>query len=221
MDFSKLDRIANEALDWPSRARALGELLTPAHVQTATEYLLAIRDLQKKVEDEIGPMVQSAHATHKRTVEFRKAAEEPLKEAEVFIKNILADYSELEHRRLLTRESERESEVKKLAAARADAGDPIETLPVVYEEPTSVVQGISTRQNFKAEVTDMKAFLLAMVETLDDDAFRRLVKINQRILNEVADNLGPGVQLPGLTVTAHRVVTFKPSRVRQEETWEV
>ena len=220
-DYKKLDRLANQAIDMPTRAHALRELLTPADVKEATECLLAVRDMQGRVEQEIGPLVKSAHATHKRAVEFRKSVEEPLREAEGILKMALADYSDLEHHRLLKVEANREAEVEKLAAARANAGDPIDVLPVVYEKPTSVVQGISTKQTFKPSVTDIKAFLRAIVDTLEDDELRRLISFKQSILQVIADDLGAGGDFPGLTVTAHRIVRFKPADVKQEEpTWE-
>jgi hypothetical protein len=223
MDLSTLDRVANQAIEISERAHALRELLTPADVKEATECLLVVRQMQGTVEEEIGPLVKAAHTTHKRAVEFRKSADEPLREAEGILKMALADYSDLEHHRLLKAEAAREAEVAKLAAARADAGDPIDTMPVVYAKPTSVVQGISTKQSFKPSVTDIKAFLRAIVDTLEDDDLRRLITFKQSILQVIADDLGAGVDFPGLTVTAHRIVRFKPADVKQEEPsqWEV
>ena len=212
--------VITEALTWPERAQALA-IVSPESYTFGADLLLGIKDLRKRIADTFGPHVKRAFDAHRALVAEQRTAEAPLMDAERIIKDRLRAYDDEqerirreEARRLeaIARQQEAERQLAAALAAEA-AGDTTEADAIINEAPAPVVvqvekatpkvAGISYRETWAAEVTDLAA-LVRHVAAHPEHA--NLLTANQTALNALARGLKAAMSIPGVRAVATRDV---------------
>lgn len=227
-DALVIDRASvDEALTWPERARAVVIATADAYV-LAAELTKGIKALRARIAETFDPHIQRAHQAHKALVAEKAAAERPLTEAETVIKGKLIAYDAEQDRirraeeRRLAEEARKAEEARRLDEAAAmemdaiAAGDPglqaeAEAListpvlaPVIsLPKATPKVDGISFRETWGGEVTD----LLALVKHIAaHPEHLNLVAPNTTAINGLARSLRQSLNIPGIRAVASRQV---------------
>lgn len=213
-------QVEAQALAWPERAGSLAVVDGPSYNQAA-QWLLGIKDLRKEIEDTFGPIIRAAHAAHREAVAQRKKVEAPLEEAERTLKRGLAAYDTEQERlrrdeeRRLQEEARQRDEARRLdeaaqleaeALATDDPGKLLEAndlieqpapapMPVFVPKATPTIAGVSYRERWGGEITDLKA-LVAYVAA--HPQYLHLLTPNLTAINQLARSLKGQLQIPGL-----------------------
>ena len=115
--------LEQQALALPDQATALLIVDIDSYMQ-ASELLLTIKDLLRKIEDTFTPMTQIAHAAWKETIAQRKRHEDPLLTAEAILKARISTYRDTQERQRLIAEQEAQQAAQLQEAVDAErAGD--------------------------------------------------------------------------------------------------
>ena len=83
--------LTTETQSWPDRARAI-QVTTGGQYAAVAQMLVGIKTLRNQVDQVIGPVVRDAHTAHKSALALKKAADDPLDEAERILKERMVDY---------------------------------------------------------------------------------------------------------------------------------
>lgn len=204
--------IEAKALSLPEMARAL-VIKDQAGFERGGQVLKDIKAMRSEINDTFDPIIKKAHEAHKEAVAKKKQIEAPLLEAEGIVKNGLAAYHEEQERIRLEAQRKAEEEAKKvaeeeqLAAALAAENDgckeeaeaiinsPIALVrPIVPKAPTAA-PGVSFRQNYSAEVIDLRALLRAIAE---GKVPIQAIEANMTFLNQQARSLQTAFNFPGV-----------------------
>jgi len=190
--------------------------------QEAADTLSVIKVLRKKVKDTFGSNTKKAHAAWTAAKATEKEFDDPLKEAEQFVKNAVLDYdSELQReaqrkaaeearQRFEEEEKKRKAEaeilrqdgLEKEAKQRLERKEEIVVAPV--EVPKSEVKGITITEHWSAEVADLYLLCKAIVEKkvpID------MVMPNFSRLNQVARDCKGNLNYPGVTTICTKSVS--------------
>lgn len=212
--------VVEKALAYPDQARSL-RITDAGTYQAACDFLMGIKALRAEIADTFEPHVKRAHEAHKALLKEQKDAEAPLIEAERIAKAALVVYDQEQERirrdeqRRLQEQLRREEEERRLAEAvdLEQAGEQAEAdalisapvdVPVVAVAPmTPKVSGISYRETWSAEVTDLAA-LVAYVAR--HSQFAGLLSPNMPALNGQARSLKGQLQIPGVKAICTRDV---------------
>lgn len=180
----------------------------------AGAYLLRVKEARKKLTDALEPFVQSAHKVWK---EARKRADEfygPVDEAEAIVKPAMAAWWEKEERERLRKQQEADlaaqkaeeerivaeavkaAEIGNHAAADAILEQPVMVAPVVMPA-ASQVKGVSMRELWQYELTDLKALIKAVAE---GKVPMGAVSANAAFLGQQARSLKGEMKYPGVRV---------------------
>lgn len=214
---------------WPDRAKALA-IVDSATCVTASELLKGIKDLRKEIDDTFDGIIAKAFAAHRESCAQKKRHEAPLVEAEAILKRGLSAYEteqELrrrEEQRRLQAQALKDAEDRLLAEAAdlervALAGpepdidalseahrlleEPIDVPSVIVPKRTPTVSGVSYRELWRAEVTDLKALCRAIA---DGSQPVTLVTANASALNGLARSLKGAARVPGVKFVSERTV---------------
>ena len=161
--------------------------------EDAKEFLLKILAAKKRVHDWIDPVVLKAHEAHKEATKIRKAALQPLEEAEGFIRPKIANYLE-KQRAVLQHLDER------LQAEAAGRGLPVLESPVFKDE------NVSTRKVTKYRVTDLMALVKAVAKgKVPIDA----VTYDADFLRDITKAMGDKLNYPGVEVYTEESLVVK------------
>jgi colicin import membrane protein len=212
--------LEEKAVSWPERAGALA-VTDAATFETAGGLLRDIKTLRKEIAESCDPVVKAAHEAHKKAVKQKKDLEAPLLKAEKIIKDRMGEYAEAEERR------RREEEARLAAEARAqeeearlreaeqlekagehEAAEEVISAPSVAPPPVvpravPKTAGVSTRENWSAQVTSLEALVKAVAE---GKASIGLVQANETALNGMARSLKGSMQVPGVKAICKRGV---------------
>jgi hypothetical protein len=209
-----------KALTYPDQARALAITDTVSYAQ-ACEFLKGIKALRTEIAETFEPHIKRAHEAHKALLKEKADAEAPLADAERITKAALVVYDQTQERmrreeqQRLQAELHRQEEERRLqeAIALEAAGETAEAVavldepiaaPVVAVAPmTPKVSGISYRETWSAEVTDLSA-LVAYVATRPE--FAGLLTPNMPALNAQARSLKGQLRMPGVKAVCTRDV---------------
>lgn len=204
--------LEQQALAIPDQALAL-MIVGEETYRHATELLLTIKDLRKEIEATFAPIIEKAFAAHKEAVAQRKRHEEPLIKAEGILKPRMAAY--LEEQESQRREAERKAqEAAQLqeavnAEAMGDVGGVEAALngygvaSVIVPSSVPKVEGISTRDVWSGEVTN----LLALVRTVaEGKAPLEFLTINPTFLNQMARAMKQNLRYPGVRAVCTKTV---------------
>lgn len=182
--------------------------------EAAAKYLQTIKAARKKVAEILDPFVQAAHGAWKKAVAERNKYDEPLDDAEAIVKPAMAKwYGEEQERiaaeqRRLEAESRKREEDRRLAdAIVADQNGDSEGAESLLEQPINVapvvlpaapkVSGISMRENWKFEVTNLMELAKAVVAGKVPLA---AISANENFLGQQARSLKKEMTYPGVRV---------------------
>lgn len=157
------------------------------------------REAQRAAEAEQRRLEAEAREKHQAELERAKAeASEREREALEKAEELAQAGKPEEADRLL---EEYEIEARHVAATIPP--EPAPTVPTVHVPETPKASGVSYRDNWKAEVTDLDALLQAIVE---GKAPKSLVKIDSAKLNQLAKAMKDELRYPGVRAYNDRVV---------------
>lgn len=213
--------VETKALAWPDKASAL-RIVDTTTFQAAGSMLVDIRSLRGEIDAAFDPTIKAAHNAHKTACAAKKKVEAPLAEAETTIKRMMATYQTEQERRQreaqaqLDAEMKRIEEEKRLAAAEkmVDAGLPevaesLLSAPVVVAPvrvaPLAKADGVSFRETWRAEVTD----LIDLVKWCGTrpDMIPLLLQPNQTGLNQLARTQKQNMSIPGVRAVSDKTVS--------------
>lgn len=223
--------VTAEALTWPDRARAA--LVTDdVSYRSAASLLLGIKDLRKAADAAFDPIITAAHAAHKTAIAQKMQAEGPLIEAERIIKASLRTFDDVQEAERQRRQREadeqarREEEDRVLAQAAALEAEghewndpvslkqaeqlveeaiqaPMQPVAPVVQKATPAVAGISFREEWKFEVTDLRA-LVQHVATHPEHS--NLLQANTAAIGGLVRSLKSHTNIPGVRAFAQKAV---------------
>lgn len=182
--------------------------------EAASHLLLGIQALLKEAEDFFREPKSKAAQAHQSICAAERKITDPLTKARDTLKNKMATYKawEQEQAELANRKAreqaaaehaldveiqleEAESRGASLQEIRAIMTQP-SSLPQPAAKPVASVRGISVREDWFAEITDLPAFLQA---ALADKTLLSVIDINQSKLNQLARLMKGTLQdVPGL-----------------------
>jgi uncharacterized membrane protein YqiK len=214
-----------KALALPDQARAL-TITDQATCDAAGEFLRGVATLRKEIVEHHAPLKQKAFEAHRAICDAEKRLLAPVAEAEAAVKRTMGTYLQEQERKRLEAEAEARRAAEEAARQQQqaaaleaiDAGATIEeaeaivTAPVfvapVVAPPAPKPKGISTREIWKAEVTDKRAVLAHVLATWP--ALSHLVTVDESQLNKLANSQRQLFNVPGarafpVTTTSVRV----------------
>jgi hypothetical protein len=211
--MNEITVIENKVNPAIAEAQAMVISNNPQYIK-ATDFLKAIKALEKEVEAAFDPAIEAAHRSHKIAIEQKDKYFKPLINAEKLIKGKIGDFLAEEERKRkeeeekLRREAEKkEAELKKKAeAARANGN---EKAAEKYEEkannviaPTLAptvekVKGVTFSDLWYAEVVDLK--LLPKEYMLPD----------MPKLNKLAEAMKDSVVVPGVVFKSKKIISSR------------
>ena len=199
------------------------KIVTQEQYTGAGEKLRGIKALMQKVNATFDPIISKAYAAHKEAVQQKKNHEAPLIEAEGIYKRGLLSYQQ-EQERIRREEQARVDEIARkerekleARAAAAEAKGKQEkaeelrvqaaTVPApVVQIETPKVAGISTRETYKATVTDFKALLQGVI---DGKVPEGAVMANDAFLNAQARLQKTALNYPGVRVHTEQIMSSR------------
>ena len=184
-------------------------------------FLRTIASYMKKVGEVFDPIVEAAHRAHKVALEQRTRMLEPAQAASRMVKGEMATFEQAERDRVAAEQRKAEAERGRLEdderlrnatrleqqgkpeAAAAALTAPVEVpvfTPPVQAAPRA--EGISFRDSWSAEVTD----LLALARAVADGVVAPTLLIpNQPALNKMAVALKGELRIPGVQPRCERI----------------
>jgi hypothetical protein len=198
--------------NWAERAK-MTAVTSDRDYQLAAEYLQDIKALRAEIAAACDPVIRAAHLAHKAATAQKAELERELVEADRLIRQKLSGYIAEQHRiaaaqkaaaaaeaRAAQEAAEREAkaleQVGETALAeleRAEAAVPV-AAPTAH---TVAAAGVSSREKWDAEVTDLPAFLRAIVA---GEIPQGAVLVNEALLRKMAGALKEELKWPGVTV---------------------
>jgi hypothetical protein len=160
------------ALSVPDQAKQITAIQTNEDYIRASDILLTIKEIRKKIEKTFKPIKQKMDAAKKEVLDQEKAADWPLVEAENYIKPLIAGYMAEQERRRKEEENrlreiarKEEEELQLQAALQAEAegqkeeaeaiiSAPVQAAPVVVPKTIPKVAGVTMVKQWKFRVVD-------------------------------------------------------------------
>jgi hypothetical protein len=207
--------LQHQATEWTELAKST-VVVDALSYEIAATHLQAIKALQAEADETFDPIIKRAHETHKEALAQKKHITDPLTQAEAVLKRSMASYVQdqerkrLEEERRLREQAEleaaqaREAEIEEAEAhgatveeVQAIAQSPLRVSPVITAPVTTRVQGIISREVWKAEVTN----LIALVKFVSaNPQFISLIQPNTAAINGLARSLRSTMNIPGVRV---------------------
>jgi len=215
--------VEKEAMSLVTQANAI-VISDNASYKTAMDMLPKIKVARKVVKNVFGSVADQAYKAWKAAKDVYNKFEAPLVEAETRLKNDGGKWqyeqqqkADEERRVLEARKEEREEErQKKLAKELAKSGQkelakavleqPIVVAPIEVKSEPPKVEGVSFRENWKAEVIDLKALAKYV---LSNPSMINLLLPNMPALNSMAKGMKANMSIPGVKVVSERVVSSR------------
>lgn len=219
--------VEQHALTVLEQATAL-TIQTAEQYVAAAELLKAVKATQAEIAATFDPAITAAHAAHKATLAAKAKHFAPTEQAERLIKDKLRDYDEAQERirqeeaRRLAEEARRAEETRRvaeaaalereavatgdaslLAEAEAIISEPVVAPVVIVPKATPTVAGISYRETWKAEVTDLAQLVRAAAT---NPTLIALLQPNTTAINGMARALKGTMRVPGVRVYSERGV---------------
>jgi len=197
-----------------ARAAAIAIVDAPSFTIAGNLYT-EIKGRMKKVHKILDPFVDRAYKAYKADYAERDRYLAPLEEAEALLKKPLGEWQAAEKRkqeeaqRALEAQARKEAEEAQIAQAEAAAAagnkemaeeiisQPTVAAPVVAPKIVPKVAGLSFRDSYSAQVTDLKALLKGVLEGTVPMA---AIEANQSFLNTQARALKAELKYPGVRV---------------------
>jgi len=199
------------------------EIVDALTYERAVEYAKGIKAVGKDIELFCEEGIKSAHATWKTLLAARDEKLKPLQEAEKILKGKMIRFTEEEERKRKIEEARLREEMRKkdeelrlAQAAELEKEGRIEEAAQIIEEPvyTPAVtlpkveqpKGVSYRENWSAQVTDLKALCRAVVEGRVPEA---AISPNMTVLNQQARSLKSALNWPGVKVISEKTAALR------------
>lgn len=216
------EELQQEAAPWPLQAVELN-IADQASMDAAGRMLHDIKLLRSRIAETFDPLIKKAHELHKAEVARKRELEAELVEAEGTIKRKVSVFVAAQERRAREQaaieEAARREEQKKAEeeatqleamgepemaeAVRETADEQSAPLPV---PAVPKARGVQTRDNWKAEVTDMKALVAAVAA---GEVPIAVLKVDTKVLGQQARSLKKELAWPGVRVWNDKVVATR------------
>ncbi|MBN2118540.1 MAG: hypothetical protein JW730_18345 [Anaerolineales bacterium] len=223
------ERLEQTALSWPDRAKAVSIVDQPSYDMAAT-LLIDIAALEAEIKEHHAPIKEAAFRAHKVAVAAEKRLLDPLASAKGILKLTISAW-EIEQERI-RRELERQAEEKqrKLAEeaalqaaieAEQNGASAAEAESILQEQlaapvPRPVIQptfqrmsGVSTRQNWHAEVTNLRELARAVGEGRISENY---IEPNMTALNSAARAEKGTLRIPGVRAVLDTGISVRGAR---------
>jgi uncharacterized protein (DUF3084 family) len=202
------EAIEPEVVEVVEKAPAYMVIETVDQANQVAAYLKQIRAVRTKIEEWFAPMRDSAHKAWKAIVARQNELDKRPSEIEAVCKRMLAAWQDAEAQRIEAEQKRLDDEARKAAVAAALAeGDTQQakaiqkgTVAVVSSQvvaPAAKVAGVTARQLWQAEVTDLKALVKAVAS---GKASATYLLPNMTALNAVARATNGNVTIAGVTI---------------------
>jgi hypothetical protein len=221
LDQAKVKVVERDADDIVVRAGTLA-VANKKDMDYASAMMSGIKALIEQANDVFDPPIAAAHASHKAALAAKKKITDPLQRALTSVKVKVAAYvNEQERIATAARRAEeerlrkRDEELRLAEALRLEeegkaeqAEQLIDTpakiaAPIIMTPPPPKVEGISTAKKYRAEITDVDAFLgWAMAQ----GSFELFFNVNQSALDRLARERKETLDIPGVKLIVDRVV---------------
>lgn len=224
MEADPTEQVRRESATYPMQAKEIAAaIVSDAGYDAAAAFLVAVKGFRKRVEIAFGPAVKKALEAYRAVLELRRTADAPLDEAEGILKPALAAWASaqdkkrfIERDRLIAEQFKKAAEERQAQAAEAKArGDVAAAKAVENAPPPALVlpavekatpEGISYREAWKVEVTDLRLLVNAIAQ---GTAPLAAVEANLTFLGQQARSLKAELSLPGVRVWSEKSVAVK------------
>jgi len=193
-----------------SRAEQI-EVANPENAKVAGAMLTSLAGRRKAIEEERFKITRPLDEAKKRAMEWFKPAIEKLQTAEAIVRRKLTGFLEEEERQRKAAEAKAAEAARKEAerlakrAETAEAKGKVEEAAVLREladapapviaAPATRVSGISSRENWSAQVTDKAALVKAAAE---NPAYLAYLEPDMKSLNALARAQKNALAIPGV-----------------------
>ena len=218
--------LQHEADSWIGLAEAL-KVVDALSYEIAGTHLHAIKALQGEADATFDPIISKAHQAHAEALKQKRRITDPLTRAESLLKRNMGSYiqeqqrKQREEERRLREEAERvaaearEVEIEEAEATGATTEEvaaiiqaPLRVAPVVTAPATPRMQGISSRENWKAEVTNLLALIKFVAA---NPQFANLLQPNTVAIGGMARSMRSAMNIPGIKVWSESNIAAKRS----------
>ena len=191
----------------------------------AAKSVKRIREIRKHIGEVYDPIQKRERETVKATREERRKYEDPLALAEKHARGEIARFDQEQERLRMEEQRKAEEEARKAdeerrlqeaQAAEQNGAKPAvlnrileqqSVTPVPKAAPTyQKASGVGTRENWSAEVTDMRALAEAVSK---GKVSINALQANQTFLNQQARSMKDTLQIPGVRAVVTRGTTFR------------
>lgn len=216
-------KLGQERGELVSLAGAL-TITSSAEYERAGRHLTTIKALLGKIRETFDPIVRAAHEAHRIATSKRAEHADPLLEAERTIKGKMGSYLADEERKRRAEEArlaaiarEQEEQARLEEAVALEAAGEGEAALAVLEEPALPppppvaaqpprASGVSARDSYSAEVTDLLALVRAVAEGKAPVTY---LLANTSTLNQWAKATRGTVKLPGVVVRVQKIMSAR------------
>lgn len=191
MQEESVEKLEQKALSIPDKVKTI-EVKDNETLNVANRYLLDIKNFRSKIDEFFSPIIKKAHDAHKEALAQKKKIEQPLIDAELYIKHKISSYFRyLEQKK---REAERK-EMERKEAEEAFGGEKI-TKPVeTVTKPK--LEGASIKKTWKFRI--IKKDLIPHEYWMLD---------LQKIGKDVRESKGK-INIPGIEIYAEDIVSAR------------
>jgi hypothetical protein len=209
------------SLSIPEQAKSL-KICDDVTYQKGGELFHTIKDLRREIDLVFSPIINAAHKAHKEACDQRRKVEAPLLEGEAILKLSMANYNEELERKAKEKQRKLEDLARRLAeeatlqaaihaeaqgnneVAEAIISTPIEVAPIVQVAEVTKIEGVSYRENWRAEIVS----LMELVKAIASGSMPiTLVVANEVALNQMARALKNAMNIPGVRAVCEKTVT--------------
>jgi DNA repair exonuclease SbcCD ATPase subunit len=192
------------------------KIIDQASYESAAGLLKTIKDMAKRLEEERKKITSPLDVAKKAVMDLFRSPSEKLSESESKLKSLMLDYQEVQDRirreqeAKLQREAEKKQRELEDRAQKAEESGKTEKADELREKaamtvaPTLApnvqkVEGLSVRETWSAEVTDMTALVKAVAE---GKAPMNFLTVNTTVLNAQARATKDSLSFPGVKFIA-------------------
>ena len=168
--LAKPDELKAESMTILGQAKAI-QITNHEQAMAAGDFLKAVKELKKRIEEKLGPVVKASYDAWKKACSYRKEHDDPLDQAEAAVKAKMNVYLAEQERQRRAEEQRQQLEAQKAAEAQAEqdallmeaTGDaeaaevvraePV-VAPVVVLAPVEKPKGIATQVIWRWRVSD-------------------------------------------------------------------
>lgn len=225
-EIASAERLANEAHDIALSV----SIDTPMMYGIAADELRNIAMRRKRIEELRMTLTRPLDESKKRIMDLFRAPTERLQEAEGILRRGMLTFQSAEQRKadevrrdaeakaraerealeLTMREAEKAGDAK-TADEAAVALEIADVAPITQIVPATKAKGITTRENWKAEIVDLKALVVAAGKASEagDDNLLGYLCADTKALGSVARALKGAARIPGVRIYCEELLSVR------------